>query len=47
MTDKANDEATEKAKDFRELEQYPKLVAEAVPRREVPALPALRACLPY
>ena len=30
MTDEATDEAT-KAKDFRELEQYPKLVAEAVP----------------
>jgi 4Fe-4S ferredoxin len=31
MTDKATEEATKKTKDFRELEQYPKLVAEAVP----------------
>ena len=38
MTDKATDEAT-KAKDFRELEQYPKLVAEAVPNEK--CLPCL------
>ena len=39
MTDKAADKTTEKVKDFRELEQYPKLVAEAIPNEK--CLPCL------
>ena len=40
-------EDTEKKVDFRTLEQYPKLLAEANTEREVPALHALRTGMPY